>query len=170
MHCAARLRARLRAVLRPAPDVRIRDGEALSIALSVLPVARGCAGAAAATLLATAMQLVVQGQLLLALSFLLVLVIAASGVRRDLLLRGPGAPVWLVLTTEGALSVYCRNGHIEPVRLRPQSLRIGGGLLMILRGNRTYRLWLASGNVKPGTLAALHRRLGRDTAAPAGLR
>ena len=38
----------LLADLRPAPDIRIRVGEGLSIPLAVLPVARRCAGVAAA--------------------------------------------------------------------------------------------------------------------------
>jgi len=156
--------------LGPAPDIRIRVGEGLIIPLAVLPLARRSAGVAAASIVGTAVQLVLQGQVLLAMSFLFVLVIAASALRRDLLLKGQNAPVRLELTWEGKLLVYCRNGRVEQVRLRPQSLRVGGGLLMVVQGLRTYRLWLASGNVEPGILAALHRRLGRGTPAPPGLR
>jgi hypothetical protein len=160
----------LRAASCPAPEIRIRDGEGLSISLAVLPLGRRCAGAAAASLLGTSVQLVIQGQGWLALSFLFVLVVAGLALRRDLLLRGQDAPVRLELTSAGTLWVYCRNGRVDEVHLQPQTLRMGGGFLMVLKGLRTYRLWLARGNVEPGTLAALHRRLGRGTAALPGLR
>jgi hypothetical protein len=59
---------------------------------------------------------------------------------------------------------------VDPAGMRPQSLRVGGGVLLVLRGTRTYRLWLAPGNVRPELLAALHRRLGRGSAGVPGLR
>ena len=121
-------------------------------------------------LLATAAQLVIRGQAMLAISFLIVWWVAGFALRRELLLRGLDAPVRLDLAGDGTLWVYCRNGRVDEVSLRPQTLRIGGGLLMVLKGLRTYRLWLASGNVEPRTLAALHRRVGRGTPAPPGLR
>jgi hypothetical protein len=160
----------LREALGAPPDIRLRVGEGLTLPLRVLPLAYRCAVAAAASVLGVAAQLVMRGQVLLAVFVLAVLVIAGAVLRRDLLLRGPGAPFRLRLSRDGTLWVYCRNGRVEQVRVRPQSLRMAGGLLLVLQGTRTYRLWLASGNTEPGTLAALHRCLGRGAAAPPGLR
>ncbi len=114
-------------------------------------------------------------QLLLWRQVILALVLAgASSAAAMILGRYPwmkrSGPSVLRLTTEGQFRVYCRDGSVAAVGLRPQSLRIGGGVLLVLRGNRTYRLWLAPGNVRPEPLAALHRRLGRGSAGMPGLR
>ncbi len=85
-------------------------------------------------------------------------------------MSGRSGAVSLELAASGQIRVYCRDGRVDTVGMRPQSLRIGGGVLLVLRGARTYRLWLARRNVQPDVLAALHRRLGRVSTALPGLR
>jgi hypothetical protein len=120
-------------------------------------------------MLACLAQLLVWRQGLLAAALLAISVAVAVILRRELWLRGVG-PVRLQLTTAGQFRVYCRDGQVDTVGMRPHSLRIGGGVLLVLRGKRTYRLWLAQGNVRPEVLAALHRRLGQGAAGMPGLR
>jgi len=141
----------------------------VDIALRPLPLARLLCAGSGLSMLACLAQLVAGGQGLVAAALLAVCVAAAPLLRRELLLGGAG-PVRLQLTSEGQFRVYCRDGSPQPVGLRPQSLRVGGGVLLVLHGHRSYRIWLAEGNVHPEALAALHRRLGRGSAAVPGLR
>jgi hypothetical protein len=168
--CAKRLGLQLRLQWTGPPDTQVRRGQELVIALQVLPLARRCLAGAGVSLIACFVQLAAQQQGLLAASLLAAFGAAAVMARRDLWLSGQAAAVRLRLTGEGQILVYCRDGRVDPVRLRPQSLRVGGGVLLVLRGTRTYRLWLSNGNVEPGALAALHRRLGRGSAGLPGLR
>jgi hypothetical protein len=120
-------------------------------------------------MLACLMQLLLWRQGLVASTLLAISVAVAVILRRVLWLRGVG-PVRLQLTTAGQFRVYCRDGQVCTVGMRPQSLRVGGGVLLVLRGRRTYRLWLDRGNVRPEVLAALQRRLGQGAAGMPGLR
>jgi hypothetical protein len=161
-HCAE--------LLKSPPDVQLGAGEALDIPLRTLPLARLLCAGAGTSMLACVTQLLVRQQALLGAALLAVSGALVVTLRRELWLRGAGGPVRLQLTCEGQFRVYCRDGRSEPAGLRPQSMRVGGGVLLVLVGSRTYRLWLARGNVRPEVLAALHRRLGRRTAGVPGLR
>jgi hypothetical protein len=161
-HCAG--------LLQSSPDMQLCAGEALDIPLRTLPLARLLCAGAGASMLACVTQLLVWRQGLLGAVLLAVSAALVMSLRRELWLRGPGGPVRLQLTCEGQFRVYCRDGRVEPARLRPQSMRVGGGVLLVLGGSRTYRLWLARGNVRPEVLAGLHRRLGRGSAGVPGLR
>ena len=155
--------------LEPPPDTRLRAGEELDIPLQPLPLARALFAVSGAGMLACVLQQLLWRQWILA-----TVLVGVSGAVAMMLGRYPwmrrSGPTGLRLTTEGQFRVYCRDGIEAAVGLRPQSLRIGGGVLLILRGSRTYRLWLAPGNVRPEVLAALHRRLGRGSAGVPGLR
>ena len=155
--------------LEPPPDTRLRAGEELDIPLQPLPVARALFAVAGAGMLACVLQLLFWRQGILAVALVGVSGAVAMILRRCPWVRASG-PTGLRLTAEGQFRVYCRDGSLAAVGLRPQSLRIGEGVLLVLRGSRTYRLWLAPGNVQPEVLAALHRRLGRGSAGVPGLR
>ena len=165
-----RLLAWLHQLLQHPPDTQVRAGEELDIPLRTLPLARVLGMGAAASMLACSMHLLVWGQWALAAALIAVAATAAVIMQRDLWLRGRAGPVRLQLATDGQFRIYCRDGRVDPVRLRPQSLRVGSGVLLVLCGTRTYRLWLAQGNVRPEVLAALHRRLGRGPTGVPGLR
>lgn len=160
----------LRQQLQRLPDTQLRPGEALDIPLQTLPLARILGVGAGVSMFACVTQLVIWRQGLLVAALLAVSAVAAVIMRRELWLRGRAVPVRLQLTAAGQFRVYCRNGRVDLVGMRPQSLRVGGGVLLVLCGARTYRLWLAQGNVPPQDLAALHRRLGRGSAGVPGLR
>lgn len=96
--------------------------------------------------------------------------IAAVAMRRDLWLLGTDAPDCLQVTADGQVQVIGRNGRVDRVAIRPQSLRLGTGALLVLQGEQTWRLLLAGGNVEPACLAALFRRLGPVSPGPPGLR
>lgn len=166
----APLRLLLRLQLTGPPDTAIRAGEELDIALRALPLICRCSLGAGASLLACIAQVAVQQQWFLAAALLAALGAAAVVLGGDLWLRGPGAPVRLRLTAAGEILIYCRNGRVDKVHLRPQSLRVGGGLLLVLRGTRTYHLCLGAGNLEPANLAGLHRRMGRGPTGVPGLR
>jgi len=151
------------------PDIRLPAGDALVIPLSALPLACWCSAGAALPLLASAVQLIAGNQVPLAIVLLAAAGTGITALRRDLWLRGPAAPVRLEVRAQGSMRIYCRNGIADEVHLQAHSLRLGGGFLLVLRGRRSYRLLLASGNVEPVTLAALHRRLGRGSAGTPGL-
>jgi hypothetical protein len=169
MRASAAWLTRCARLLRRPPDTPLRAGEALDIPLQPLPMARLLCVGAGACMLACLTQLLVWRQGLVAAALLAISVAAAVLLHRVLWLRGVG-PVRLQLTTAGQFRIYCRDGQVHAVGLRPQSLRVGGGVLLVLRGTRTYRLWLDRGNVRPEVLAALHRRLGQGAAGMPGLR
>ncbi|MEO8309233.1 MAG: hypothetical protein ABI616_14460 [Pseudomonadota bacterium] len=125
--------------------------------------------AALVSMLACVTHLLFWRQWLLAAALLAITLASGLILLRVIWLRG-GAPLRLQLTAGGQFRIHCRDGRVETVGLRPQSLRLGGGLLLVLRGARTYRLWLARGNVRPEVLAGLQRRLGRGSAGLPGLR
>ncbi len=166
----ARLPAQLLLQFEDPPGTVIRAGEDLDLPLRPLPLVCGCSLGAGAALLACSAQVAVQRQWLLAAVLLAALGALAVLLGEVLWLRGENAPVRLRLTTAGEVLVYCRNGRVDRVHLRPQSLRVGGGLLLVLRGTRSYHLCLGSGNLAPATLAGLHRRMGRGPTGIPGLR
>jgi hypothetical protein len=159
---------RFEALLESPPDTQLRAGEALDIPLRILPLARRLCAGAGVSMLACIVQLLGWRQWLLALVMLAVSVYVAVVLRTMPWLHGM-KPVRLLLTAEGQFRVYCHDG-VDTVGMRPQSLRVGDGVLLVLRGRRTWRFWLAPGNVRPEVLAALHRRLGRGSARMPGLR
>ena len=147
----------------------LRAGEELDIPLQPLPLARALFAVSGAGMLACVLQLLLWRQGILAAALIGVSATVARILGRYHWMRST-RPTGLRLTAKGQFRVYCHDGSLVAVGLRPQSLRVGGGVLLILRGSRTYRLWLAPGNVRPELLAALHRRLGRVSTAPPGLR
>lgn len=154
--------------LKSPPDAQLRAGEPLEIPLRPLPLARALCAGVGVSLLACVVQLVLWRQGILAV--VLAGVSAVAMIPGGCLRKGRFAPAVLRLTTEGQFRVYCHDGSVDAVGMRPQSLRVGAGVLLVLRGKRTHRLWLGPGNVRPEVLAALHRRLGRGSAGVPGLR
>ena len=170
MQAPVALLRRCAELLKSPPDMQLRAGEELDIPLLALPLARSLGAGAGASMLACATQLVFWRQWFLVTALLAVSVAVVVLLRREPWLSERAGPVRLRLTAEGQFRVYCHADRVDPVGLRPQSLRIGGGVFLVLRGTRTYRLWLAQGNVRPEVLAALHRRLGRGSTGVPGLR
>jgi hypothetical protein len=100
------------------------------------------------------------------LAALLVALSAASGLWRgsSSQLRG------LLLAADGRLFLSVHCGGTEEVWLRPESLRIGAHLLLVLRGrHRTCRLLLGPDNLAADELAALKRRLPPEASRPTGV-
>ena len=159
---------RCAALLESPPDTQLRAGEELDIPLRTPPLARRLCAGAGVSMLACIAQLLSWRQWLLATALLVISVFVAVALRKVLGLHA-AQPALLRLTAEGQFRIYCHEGA-DTAGMRPQSMRIGGGVLLVLRGRRTYRFWLAPGNVPPEVLAALHRRLGRGTAGVTGLR
>jgi hypothetical protein len=164
--CAALLRGQLL----PPPDITISSGEYLSIPLRTHPLAIRVSLGSGMAVLACSLQLALRDQQWLAMVLLAATATAALAMRRDLWLLGPDAPGCLEVTAEGKVQVVARNGGVHRVAIRPQSLRLGTGVLLVLQGERTWRLLLAGGNVEPACLAALFRRLGPVAPGPPGLR
>lgn len=121
------------------------------------------------SVLACSLQLLTRHQGWLAVTLLAASAIAALAMR-DLWLLGPDAPDCLHVTANGEVRVVARSGRGERVAIRPHSLRLGTGVLLVLQGERTWRLLLARGNVEPACLSALIRRLGPIAPGPPGLR
>jgi hypothetical protein len=106
-------------------------------------------------------QLFWTGSLALATALLLAGVVSNTVLARGLWPRGPGAPGRLVIAADGSVQIRTVAGQCDAVRIRAQSLYLGAGVLLVLRGARTHRLLLGPGNVDPVTLAALRRRLSK---------
>ena len=93
--------------------------------------------------------------------------ICARAFWLDVWLRGADPPRWLERCSDGELVLQQSSGRREAVRVSGSSLTWGRqAMLLVLRGSRTWRLWLGPGNVPGEALASLRRDLaGRGRAA-----
>jgi hypothetical protein len=77
------------------------------------------------------------------------------------------APRSLILATEGRLFLETGEGRLQQVWLRPESLRLGPHVLLVLTAHdRTIRLLLGPDNLAAAQLAALKCRLPAGPAPP----
>jgi hypothetical protein len=73
----------------------------------------------------------------------------------------------LLVATDGRLFLEVEGSRLHEVWLRPESLRIGPHVLLILTSHgRTIRLLFGPDNLAPAELAALKRRLPAGPAPP----
>jgi hypothetical protein len=73
----------------------------------------------------------------------------------------------LVVATDGELFLVADGRCLQQVWLRPESLRLGSHVLLVLTGHgRTIRLLFGPDNLAPAELAALKRRLPAGPAPP----
>ena len=79
---------------------------------------------------------------------------------------GCGNPRHLVITPDGRLLLRTHEGRMEEMQLRPESLRLGPYVLLVLcNGGRAYRILLGPDNLAPPQLCALKCRLPAAAAA-----
>lgn len=121
-------------------------------------MAQGFAGALLLLLAISALIAGFEGTWMLASGWLLTALLLAAGLGQDIWMRGD-APVALVITATGGLAVVRRRGSREPVTVASGSLFLGSGAMLVLSGERTCRVLLGRGNVKPHELALLRRLL-----------
>ncbi|MGC4027623.1 MAG: hypothetical protein QM696_01940 [Steroidobacteraceae bacterium] len=81
---------------------------------------------------------------------------------------GGAAPTALLLGADGRLALQLPDGSRDPVQLDAGSFFIGAGVLLVLRGQRRHRLWLAPANLAPAQLAALRRWLSHAAVRSGG--
>jgi hypothetical protein len=73
----------------------------------------------------------------------------------------------LVVTPDGRLFLDAMEGAMQEMQLRPETLRLGPHLLLVLsNGGHRHRLLLGPDNLAPAALAALKCRLPMGSAAP----
>jgi hypothetical protein len=141
--------------------------EALELALRPSPRLRLARRALAIAVLLYLLELLLTGHRIAALAIAL-LVACSSWPWMARVGTSPAMPQRLVLATDGRLFLEHRGGSLEEVRLRPESLRLGSHVLLVLTGaGRTIRLLLGPDNLAPAQLAALQRRLPAGSAPPA---
>jgi hypothetical protein len=140
--------------LRPHPA-----SSSLEVPLAPLPAARRLARFYLVSLCLYAGQLLLLGHWVMA-AVMLLLAAATKIAQRQMAPRGPRAPRRLLLAADGRLYVACVGGVVEPVELAGESLWLGSAVLLVLRtpGHR-HRVLLGRGNLDPGSLATLRRRL-----------
>jgi hypothetical protein len=127
--------------------------------LAPLPAARRLVRFYLLSLSLYAGQLLLQGHWAMAAA-MFVLAAATAFARRQMTPRGPGAPRRLLLAADGRLYVACVGGSMEPVELAGESLWLGSAVLLVLCApGRRHRVLLGRGNLDPGSLATLRRRL-----------
>jgi hypothetical protein len=96
--------------------------------------------------------------------------LAASwpAIRRDLLLRGPGAVRRILWRPDGQFELDLAGGLKDSARLGPGSLVLGSAVWMDLRGRRRYAVFISRTGVGHHNYSALRRRL-RWLRSPDGL-
>jgi hypothetical protein len=148
--------------LRPHPA-----SNSLELPLTPLPAARRLARFYLLALGLYGGQLLLQGHWVMAAVMLLLAAVTRLAQGR-MSPRGPGAARRLLLAGDGRLYVASVGGAVEPVELAGESLWLGSAVLLVLQApGRRHRLLLGRGNLDPGQLAALRRRL-RGAAKVAG--
>lgn len=147
--------------LRPHPA---RKG--LELPLTPLPLGRRLALSYLLAMGFFAVQLLWSGHWVMAAVVPALTVITLLAMRHFLPQDG-GAPRRLLVAADGRLHVATFAGSIEPVDLGGESIWLGSAVLLVLHAaGRTHRLLLGSGNLDPGALATLRRRLrGAATAS-----
>ncbi len=104
-------------------------------------------------------QLLVLGHWVMVATMLLLAAITQLTLR-PMAPQDAGAPRRLLLAADGRLYVACVGGAVEPVELAGESLWLGSAMLLVLRTpGRRHRVLLGRGNLDPGRLATLRRRL-----------
>jgi hypothetical protein len=144
---------------RPDKHFRLRPGPGLEIPLHPHPGLWHCAVVYLCLHAAYVWQLAASDNALLAGAVAAAAVGSGWLLRRMVLPRGSHAPRRLRVLESGELVLFTTGGRALPVRLRAETMRLGSVTLLILQGERCWRLVLGAANVQPVTLAALRRRL-----------
>ncbi len=139
-----------RVQLRPAPEALVlplRRSSRLRLALRILSLG----------VLGYVLELILTGHALAAGA---VALMSACGSWRWRRRPGGAGLRQLVVATDGRLFLGTRDGSMEEMQLRPQSLRLGPHVLLVLaaRGH-VHRLLLGPDNLTPAQLSALKCRL-----------
>lgn len=139
----------------------------LELPLRPLPAARGLANLYLLAIGLYVAQLLLTGHWVMATGMGL-LAVATKFALRQMSPQGPGAPRRLLLAADGRLYVASVGGVVEQVDLAGESLWLGSAMLLVLSApGRRHRVLLGRGNLDPGALAMLRRRLrGAATMRP----
>lgn len=109
------------------------------------------------------LELVLTGHWLAAATVALVVAAGCWPWRR----AGHDRPRQLVVASDGRVFLRMHDDRVEAMQLRPESLRLGPHVLLVLsNGGRAQRLLLGPDNLAPAQLSALQCRLPPGAAAP----